>query len=127
VPNRSNDYVIRVLRAPSEADAAQWNSLLAQAGGSPFMRQQYLAAMHESGSACAKTGWDAHFITLWQDETLQAACPLYLKAHSYGEYVFDWAWANAYEQHGLRYYPKALTAVPFTPVTPTSKPARSPS
>ncbi|MDB5898175.1 MAG: family N-acetyltransferase [Ramlibacter sp.] len=116
MPNHSKDYVTRVLRAPSQADAAQWNSLLAQAGGSPFMRHEYLAALHDSGSATAMSGWDAHFVTLWQGDTLQAACPLYLKAHSSGEYVFDWAWANAYQQHGLRYYPKALTAVPFTPV-----------
>jgi predicted N-acyltransferase len=64
----------------------------------------------------AATGWTPHFVTLWRGDELQAACPLYFKDHSYGEYVFDWAWANAYEQHGLRYYPKALAAVPFTPV-----------
>ncbi|MEY3612528.1 MAG: hypothetical protein RJB14_2250, partial [Pseudomonadota bacterium] len=62
------------------------------------------------------TGWSPTFITLWQGDELQAACPLYVKSHSYGEYVFDWAWANAYEQHGLAYYPKAVVAVPFTPV-----------
>ncbi|MCD6078549.1 MAG: family N-acetyltransferase, partial [Ramlibacter sp.] len=112
----SNDYVTRVLRAPSEVDAAAWNALLARAGASPFMRHEYLDALHASGSAAASTGWDPHFITLWRGGALQAACPLYLKSHSYGEYVFDWAWANAYEQHGVRYYPKALTAVPFTPV-----------
>ena len=55
-------------------------------------------------------------MTLWQGDTLVAACPLYLKSHSYGEYVFDWAWASAYEQHGVPYYPKAVIAVPFTPV-----------
>ncbi|MCC2633751.1 MAG: family N-acetyltransferase, partial [Ramlibacter sp.] len=112
VQSSSNDYVTRVLRAPSEADASAWNALLARAGGSPFMRHEYLDALHASGSATAKTGWDPHFITLWRGDELQAACPLYLKSHSYGEYVFDWAWANAYEQHGVRYYPKAVTAVP---------------
>jgi predicted N-acyltransferase len=116
VPDISNDYVTRVLQGPSEADAAAWDALLALAGGSPFMRHAYLAAMHESGSATRDTGWSPQFVTLWRDGELHAACPLYLKSHSYGEYVFDWAWANAYEQHGLRYYPKALTAVPFTPV-----------
>jgi uncharacterized protein len=116
VPDLSNDYVTRVLAAPSDADAAHWNALLALAGGSPFMRQEYLAALHDSGSAVRDTGWTPQFVTLWRDGELQAACPLYLKSHSYGEYVFDWAWANAYDQHGLRYYPKALTAVPFTPV-----------
>ena len=116
MPDLSNDYVIRVLHAPSETDRDAWNALVALAGGSPFMRHEYLCAMHDSGSAVRDTGWTPQFVTLWRDGELHAACPLYLKSHSYGEYVFDWAWANAYEQHGLRYYPKALTAVPFTPV-----------
>ena len=116
MPDLSNDYVTRVLAAPSEADAREWNALLALAGGSPFMRHEYLEALHESASAVRTTGWTPQFLTLWREGELEAACPLYLKSHSYGEYVFDWAWANAYEQHGLRYYPKALTAVPFTPV-----------
>jgi uncharacterized protein len=116
VPDFSNDYVTRVLRAPSEIDATTWNALLALAGDSPFMRHEYFAALHDSGSATRETGWTPQFVTLWRDGELHAACPLYLKSHSYGEYVFDWAWAHAYEQHRLRYYPKALTAVPFTPV-----------
>jgi predicted N-acyltransferase len=116
VPDLSTDYVTRVLASPCDVEADAWNALLALAGGSPFMRHEYLAAMHDSGSAVHDTGWTPQFLTLWREGELQAACPLYLKSHSYGEYVFDWAWANAYEQHGLRYYPKALTAVPFTPV-----------
>ncbi|HEX2545162.1 MAG TPA: GNAT family N-acetyltransferase [Ramlibacter sp.] len=116
MPDLSNDYVTRVLGAPSEIGAREWNALLARDGGSPFMRHEYLAALHESASAVARKGWTPQFVTLWRDGELHAACPLYLKSHSYGEYVFDWAWANAYEQHGLDYYPKALTAVPFTPV-----------
>ncbi len=114
--NASNDYVTRVLASPSEVAASAWNALVAAGGGSPFVRQEYLAALHDSGSAAPETGWTPRFITLWRAGELQAACPLYLKDHSYGEYVFDWAWANAYEQHGLSYYPKALVAVPFTPV-----------
>jgi predicted N-acyltransferase len=120
VKNNSNDYVTRVLGSALECDAAQWNALLArQEAPSPFMRHEYLAAMEQSRSATPKTGWTARFITLWRDDSLQAACALYLKDHSYGEYVFDWAWANAYEQHGLAYYPKALIASPFTPVPGT--------
>ncbi|WP_137918010.1 GNAT family N-acetyltransferase [Hydrogenophaga sp. 2FB] len=112
-----NDYVTRVFGSPREIGARAWNALLAlEPDPSPFMRHEYLSALHESGSACATTGWQAQFVTLWRGEELQAACPMYLKSHSYGEYVFDWAWANAYEQHGLGYYPKALVAVPFTPV-----------
>jgi uncharacterized protein len=116
VPDLSNDYVTRVVKAPADVEASAWNALLALSGGSPFMRHEYLAAMHDSGSAVRDTGWTPQFVTLWRDGELAAACPLYLKSHSYGEYVFDWAWANAYQQHGVRYYPKAITAVPFTPV-----------
>nr|CBA29168.1 hypothetical protein Csp_A10790 [Curvibacter putative symbiont of Hydra magnipapillata] len=113
----SADYVIRVSNAPSEVDSRTWDALLAiQAHPTPFMRHAYLAAMAESGSATAATGWSAHFITLHRDDSLCAACVVYLKDHSYGEYVFDWAWASAYQQHGLEYYPKAVIAVPFTPV-----------
>jgi uncharacterized protein len=114
------DYVIRVTNSPLQVDAGAWNALMAlQSPGeapSPFMRHEYLAAMHESGSAVPKTGWTPHFITLWHGDTLAGACALYFKIHSYGEYVFDWAWANAYAEHGLKYYPKALIAPPFTPV-----------
>ena len=109
--------IARVLVSPLEVDASAWNTLLAtQSHPTPFMRHEYLAALHESGSATPRTGWSPRFMTLWQGDALVAACPLYLKVHSYGEYVFDWAWASAYEQHGVPYYPKAVIAVPFTPV-----------
>jgi predicted N-acyltransferase len=111
------DYVTRVLSSPLQVPASAWNELLAlEQDPSPFMRHDYLAALQESGCATAATGWQPQFLTLWMDDRLQAACPMYLKSHSYGEYVFDWAWANAYAQHGLGYYPKAVVAVPFTPV-----------
>ncbi|MDR3454025.1 MAG: GNAT family N-acetyltransferase [Rhodoferax sp.] len=113
----SNDYVIRVFSSPLEVPAADWNALLAcQVEANPFMRHEYLTALHQSGSATPQTGWTPRFVTLWRGPALAAACALYLKDHSYGEYVFDWAWANAYEQHGLSYYPKAVVASPFTPV-----------
>lgn len=81
-----------------------------------FQRHEYLSALHRSQSAVAETGWGLQWLTLELDGSLQAACALYLKAHSYGEYVFDWAWAEAYERNGLAYYPKLVGAVPFTPV-----------
>jgi hypothetical protein len=117
----SNDYVIRVFGDPAEIDAAQWNALLdAQPSANPFMRHEYLLALHASGSASATAGWTAQFIAVFANQgpaaVLVAAAPLYLKDHSYGEYVFDWAWADAYRRHGLAYYPKLLCAVPFTPV-----------
>jgi predicted N-acyltransferase len=118
--NNVNDYVIRVFDSPLEVDAIAWDDLLAQQNPAgtlnPFMRHAYLTAMHASGSASPETGWTPRFIALYAGETLVAACALYLKVHSYGEYVFDWAWANAYQQHGLAYYPKAVVAPPFTPV-----------
>ena len=118
--NEKIDYVIRVLDSPLEVNAADWNTLLATQSPdgmlNPFLRHEYLAAMHQSDSASPKTGWTPRFITLWDGATLAAGCALYLKDHSYGEYVFDHAWANAYHQHGLPYYPKALIAPPFTPV-----------
>lgn len=115
------DYVIRVLDSPAQMDAQQWNELLGrQAYPTPFMRHEYLLAMYASGSAVAATGWTPRWMTLWDPSGhLLAACPLYLKTHSYGEYVFDRSWANAYADHGLAYYPKALIAVPFTPVPGT--------
>ena len=123
--NDSNDYVTRVLASPLQVGASQWNELLAaQQAPTPFMRHEYLAAMDQSGSARPASGWTPRFITVWRGDELHAACALYLKDHSYGEYVFDWAWANAYEQHGLAYYPKVLAAVPFTPVPGTRLLAR---
>ena len=111
------NYVIGVHASVHGVDAAAWDALLAaQALPSPFMRHAYLAAMEDSGSASPDTGWAPHCITLHLGDTLQAACMVYLKSHSYGEYVFDWAWASAYQQHGVPYYPKAVIAVPFTPV-----------
>ena len=118
--NNANDYVIRVLDSPLALPGADWNALLAaqnpDEGLNPFMRHEYLAALHDSGCASPATGWTPRFVTLWQGEVLAGACPVYLKTHSYGEYVFDHAWANAYQQNGLPYYPKAVVAVPFTPV-----------
>lgn len=98
--------------------ATQWNALLASSNRpTPFMQHAYLAALQTSGSATAQTGWMAQFATLASNQgELLAAYPLYVKNNSYGEYVFDWAWAQAYQQHGIAYYPKAVIAVPFTPV-----------
>jgi uncharacterized protein len=113
------DYVTRIHRSPLEIDAQQWDDLLSSSSApTPFMRHAYLAALHTSASANEDSGWSPHFVALYdtQSQALLAACPLYFKTHSYGEYVFDWAWARAYQEHGLTYYPKAVIAVPFTPV-----------
>lgn len=116
----AEDYVIRVHDDPAAIDATAWDALLAaQPAPTPFMRHGYLAALHASASAVPDTGWAPRFVTVEAAGRLVAATPLYLKSHSYGEYVFDWAWADAYRRHGLRYYPKLLGAVPFTPVPGT--------
>ena len=115
------NYVTRVDDDLSAVRALDWDGLLArQEAPSPFMQHAYLSALHTSASATPATGWTLQVVSLWretpQGPLLAAACPLYLKTHSRGEYVFDHAWADAYERHGLAYYPKALVASPFTPV-----------
>ncbi|WP_417285454.1 GNAT family N-acetyltransferase [Comamonas sp.] len=115
-----NTIITRTFQSVQELPEQTWNALLsAQTQDTPFMRHEYLAAMEQSGSATPQTGWICRVITLWHGEELLAACPVYVKTHSYGEYVFDWSWARAYEQHGLPYYPKGTLAVPFTPVPGT--------
>jgi uncharacterized protein len=93
--------------------AADWNAL---AGSQPFLLHAFLTALHETGCASPETGWSPHFLTAWHEGALIGALPRYSKTHSYGEYVFDWGWADAYRRHGRRYYPKWVVAVPFTPV-----------
>jgi hypothetical protein len=105
---------LRVVEDLAAVPAGEWNAL---AGANPLLRHEFFSALHESGCASARTGWAPRFVTLWDGERLCGALPLYLKSHSYGEYVFDWAWADAYERSGLAYYPKLLAAIPFSPVS----------
>ena len=108
---------VRFTDSPSGVDAACWNALVdVQDAPTPFMRHDYLAALHASASADTDSGWSPAWLLLEEAGTPIAGAALYLKTHSYGEYVFDWAWADAYQRHGLAYYPKLLGAVPFTPV-----------
>ncbi|GAO37060.1 hypothetical protein SCT_2475 [Sulfuricella sp. T08] len=104
---------LKIIETIADIPEAQWNAL---AGNNPFLSHAFLRALQESGCATPRTGWQAQFLTLWQGNTLAGAMPLYLKNHSYGEFVFDWAWAEAYQKRGLNYYPKLLCAIPFTPV-----------
>lgn len=105
---------IQIIDTITDIPAALWDTLN---DGNPFLSHAFLAALETPGCATPQTGWQAQFITLWQGQQLIGAMPLYLKTHSYGEYVFDWAWAEAYERQGLAYYPKLLCAVPFSPIT----------
>jgi len=105
---------IEFIERINEIPASEWDGL--QPDDYPFTRHAFLAALEESGSLGEDTGWQPqHLIARDESGGLIAAMPLYIKYHSYGEYVFDWAWANAYAQHGLNYYPKLLGAIPFTP------------
>lgn len=97
----------------AEVDPVAWNDLTGDAY--PFLRHEFLAAVEQSGAVCPASGWQPAHLLVTEGRQLLAALPMYLKQHSWGEYVFDQQWARAYQQHGLAYYPKLLTAVPFTP------------
>jgi predicted N-acyltransferase len=132
------EYRARFIDNIAEVDPAAWNALVGlappdaaqaagpaaqahatrRAAGYPFLRYEFLSALEQSGSVTARTGWaPKHLLIEDSRGRLIGAMPLYRKAHSRGEFVFDFSWANAYAQHGLRYYPKLVSAVPYTPVT----------
>jgi predicted N-acyltransferase len=98
-------------------DATVWNSLSSE--GVPFLRHEFLSALENAQAVGGNTGWIPRPLELRRDGRCIGAVPLYEKAHSYGEFVFDFAWANAYHQNGLSYYPKLVAATPFTPATGT--------
>jgi uncharacterized protein len=105
----------RFLKSIAQISSREWNALAGAA--QPFLRHEFLLALEESGCAAPRTGWSPqHLIIEGDGGRAAAAMPLFRKAHSRGEFVFDFSWANAYAEHGLKYYPKLLTAVPFTPV-----------
>ena len=108
-------FHLEIIEKLSEVSAADWNALLSPEA-SPFLRHEFLSTLEETACVGSKTGWQIAHLALYRSKKLIGAMPLYLKLHSYGEFVFDWSWAQAYEQQGMQYYPKALCAVPFTPV-----------
>ncbi len=105
---------LRVVQSLAGVPAADWNAL---SQGDPFVSHEFLSALIDTGCASARSGWQPQIILLEKDDKLAGAMTVFRKSHSYGEYVFDWAWADAYQRHGLEYYPKLLCAVPFTPVS----------
>jgi len=116
--NQALNYRTRIINTLSEIGQSTWDCLLsAQKESNPFLSFAFLDALHASGCANERTGWEPHYLTIWREEQLVAAMPLYIKHHSYGEYVFDWAWADAYHRNGFEYYPKLLSSIPFTPVS----------
>ncbi|MBA5635940.1 N-acetyltransferase [Duganella sp. LX20W] len=107
-------FEISLVNFLDASDAAGWNLL---AGSNPTTKYEFIQALHDTGCASPKTGWTPHFLVLREDARLVGGMLLYLKSHSRGEYVFDHGWAEAFHRHGMRYYPKLLSSIPFTPVT----------
>ena len=116
MPDGREPTSVNVLGSINEIGAEEWDAC---AGADyPFCRHGFLSALEDSGSAATESGWMPRHLAVHDEDGILVACaPLYLKNHSYGEYVFDWGWADAYERTGGRYYPKLLCAVPFTPAT----------
>jgi len=107
---------VKVVEHIGDIAVEHWNTLAGQSN--PFLRHEFLLALETSGCVSSKTGWIPQHLLVTDDSNRPiAVSPLYLKSHSYGEYVFDWAWADAYQRAGLPYYPKLVSAIPFTPVT----------
>lgn len=106
---------LRIARQISEVTKADWDRLVG--GASPFLKWDWLDSLEQSGCVDEKSGWLPHHIIVENGATLVAACPMYLKLHSMGEFVFDYEWAEAAHHAGIQYYPKMLVGVPFTPVT----------
>ncbi|ESS67312.1 hypothetical protein MGMO_168c00040 [Methyloglobulus morosus KoM1] len=104
---------IKQITAIDQVDSQAWNALAGD--GYPFIRHEFLLALEESGCVSRQTGWQPLHLLVWENAELVAGMPLYLKGHSRGEYVFDHQWVYAYGQNGGDYYPKWLTAIPFTP------------
>ena len=109
------NYTLTYLSAISEIEEKIWDGIAADS--TPFMRHAFLHALETSGCVQLSSGWQPNHMVIQQDDVTIAVLPLYIKYHSYGEYVFDQEWARAYQQYGMRYYPKLLSAIPFTPVT----------
>ena len=96
-------------------DKNKWNICIGH--DHPFLQYEFLNALEKSGSATTKTGWQPYHYIEKENNEIIAICPLYIKSHSFGEYIFDHSWADAYHRYGLNYYPKLQSAIPFTPVT----------
>jgi uncharacterized protein len=116
MPDGNEPVAIKVLESIHEVAPDQWDACAG--GDDPFVGHAFLGALEDSGSIDGETGWQPQHLII-EDEAgaVRACAPLYLKNHSYGEYVFDWGWAEAYQRAGGRYYPKLQSAVPFTPIT----------
>ena len=114
ISNNLAAFSVQIITSINDVAAADWDALT---DGTPLISHAFLSALENSASVGQGTGWMPHPLIVKQNNELVGAMPLYLKSHSYGEYVFDWAWADAYKRSGLDYYPKLLSAIPFSPIT----------
>ncbi len=112
------EHKLRILESIHDLDADTWNACATSDGSfNPFLDHAFLAALEDSGSATSRTGWQPFHAVLESEEEILGVAPMYAKGHSQGEYVFDYAWADAYQRAGGRYYPKLQASIPFTPAT----------
>ncbi len=109
----------------AQIPAAAWDAL--RPDDNPFLSHAFLAGLERHGCIRADLGWQPHHLARYENDRLVGAAPVYLKANSHGEFVFDWAWADAFERHGFDYYPKLLCAVPYSPVCGPRLLARDPA
>lgn len=109
----NSPFQLRLIECLADVDPHAWNAI---AGSQVCVSHALLATLEDTGCVGGQSGWNPCHLGLWRENRLVAALPLYEKYHSYGEYVFDWAWADAYARSGLAYYPKLLSAIPFTPI-----------
>ncbi|MBS3803620.1 MAG: N-acetyltransferase [Oleiphilaceae bacterium] len=114
-PPGTSGFRIETIDSISEIPETTWDGFAGT--GNPFLRHSFLLALETSGCTTAATGWTPSHLAFYQGDKVVGVAPAYLKNHSMGEYVFDWAWADAFQRYGLPYYPKLLIAVPFTPST----------
>jgi len=108
-----SEYTIEIIESLAQIDALSWESMNTEA--QPFLSYNFLYGLESHGCVCKETGWTPQHLVLYEDagkQSLIAALPCYIKEHSYGEYIFDWSWADAYHRAGINYYPKLSCATP---------------
>jgi len=111
----TTNYINQIVHTFSQLDRKTWNSL--EGANHPFLRYEFYSALENNGNLNHESGWNCRIVCIYDNEQLVAAMPMFSKDHSWAEFVFDWSWANAYSQHGMRYYPKLLITTPYTPAT----------
>ena len=116
---RTGAAAIEIVDAIDQVDSQEWNDIIPS--DCPFLRHEFLHAMEESGCVSTDSGWLPQHILIRNKASHRreviGASPLYLKGHSFGEFIFDWDWAHGYQRHGLNYYPKLISQIPFTPIS----------